>query len=163
MMFETGFSGYEWQRRIEDVLLEYVHDIDDDKLETWPEYFTEDAVYQIIPRKSFEGSLPLGIFHCEGKGMMIDRINALRTANIFEPHSYCHMLGRSQVIKCGTGSCEARTSFSVVRTKQDGGMEIFAVGKYLDKISLEGERLLLCDRRVVLDSHRIDILLVVPI
>ena len=46
---------------------------------------------------------------------------------------------------------------------QDGGMEIYAVGKFLDEIVFENGKLLFQDRRVVLGSHRVDILLVVPL
>lgn len=57
----------------------------------------------------------------------------------------------------------ARTNFSVVRTMQDGGMEIYAVCKILNEIVFENGKPLFQDRRVVLESHRLDILLVVPL
>ena len=74
---------------IENLIVDCAHDIDDDNLEAWPDYFAEDAVYQIIPRRSFDQDLPLGVRYCEGKCMMIDRIkrcgrrissNRIRTA-----------------------------------------------------------------------------------
>ena len=42
-------------------------------------------------------------------------------------------------------------------------MEIFAAGKYVDVITLTGDRPLFQDRRVVLESRRVDILLVYPL
>lgn len=153
----------DWRARIEDFLLDCAHDLDDDNLEAWPDYFTDDAIYQIIPRESYEQGLPLGVLYCEGKGMMKDRINALRTANIFEPHTHCHVMGRPRIREEEDGVCKARTNFNVVRTKQDGSMEIYAAGKFVDEIVFEDDRPRLQDRRVVLDSHRIDILLVVPL
>ena len=50
--------------RIAEFLIDYVHDIDDDNLEAWPGYFTEEAVYQVIPRRSFDQDLPLGVLYC---------------------------------------------------------------------------------------------------
>jgi anthranilate 1,2-dioxygenase small subunit len=150
-------------RQIEDFLLDCAHGLDDDELETWPDFFTEDAVYQIIPRESYEQKLPLGILYCEGKGMMLDRINALRTANIFEPHTHCHILSRPRISARDDGGLQARTNFNVIRTKQDGAMEIYAAGKFVDEIVVEDGKPLFRDRRVVLESHRIDILLVVPL
>ena len=147
---------------VENLIVDCTHDIDDDKLEAWPDYFAEDAVYQIIPRRSFDQDLPLGVLYCEGKGMMIDRIEALRTANIFEPHTHCHLLSRPSIRETGEGY-KVRTNFNVVRTMQDGGMEIYAVGKFLDAIVFENGKPLFQDRRVVLESHRVDILLVVPL
>lgn len=150
-------------RQIEEFLLDYAHDLDDDRLESWPDYFTEDAVYQIIPRQNYEQDLPLGVLYCEGKGMMIDRIDALRTANIFEPHTHCHLMSRSRVRSAGEGVYAARTNFTVIRTKQDGAMDIYAAGKYVDEIVVADKVPLIRDRRVVLESHRVDILLVVPL
>lgn len=150
-------------RQIEDFLLDCAHALDDEELEYWPDFFTEDAVYQIIPRESYEQKLPLGILYCEGRGMMLDRINALRTANIFEPHTHCHILSRPRISARDDGGFQARTNFNVIRTKQDGAMEIYAAGKYVDEIVVEDGKPLFRDRRVVLESHRIDILLVVPL
>jgi anthranilate 1,2-dioxygenase small subunit len=45
----------------------------------------------------------------------------------------------------------------------DGGGEMFAVGKYLDRIVIENGEPLLQDRRVVLESRRVDVLLVYPL
>jgi 3-phenylpropionate/cinnamic acid dioxygenase small subunit len=148
---------------IEDFLADYAHAIDDGDLTRWPDYFTADGVYQIIPRDSFEAGLPLGIMLCQGRGMMADRIKALETANIFEPHTYCHLLGRPRLSRDGDGVCQARTNFNVIRTMQDGRSETFAVGKYLDLIVFENAKPLLQERRVVLESRRVDILLVFPL
>ena len=46
---------------------------------------------------------------------------------------------------------------------QNGRMETFAAGKYLDRIDLSGPAPLLAERRVVLESRRVDILLVFPL
>ena len=148
---------------IEDFLLDCAHDLDDDRLEAWPGYFTDDAVYRILPRESHERNLPLGVLFCEGRGMMGDRIEALRTANIYEPHTYCHVLGPTRSWAGQGETYTARTNFTVIRTKQDGAMGVYAAGNYIDEIVFEGEAPLIRDRQVILDSRRIDILLVVPL
>ena len=63
----------------------YVSIIDNDRLEEWPELFTEDCVYEIVPKENADLGLPMGIMHCFGRPMMRDRIVALRQANVFEP------------------------------------------------------------------------------
>ena len=95
--------------------------------------------------------------------MMADRILALETANIYEPHTYCHLLGRPSLSAEPDGRYKARTNFSVIRTMQDGGSQIFATGKYLDVIAFDSDRPLLAERLVVLESRRVDILLVYPL
>lgn len=148
---------------IEDLAAAYAHAIDDGELEAWPGFFTEDASYQVITRAAHEQGLPLGIITCEGRGMLEDRIKALRQANIFEPHVYNHLVGRPQIWLDEKGGLRARSNFQVVRTMQDGGMSLFAVGRYLDEIRLGPDGPRYRARRVVLDSRRVDILLVLPL
>ena len=151
------------RREIEDFLNDYAFAIDDGDYSRWPDFFTADAVYQIIPRESHEAGYPVGVMYCEGQGMMRDRIDALQEANIFEPHTYCHFLGRPGLQLEDDGSVLARTNFQVIRTMQDGRGETFAVGKYLDRLQLDSDAPLLRERRVILESRRIDILLVFPL
>ena len=80
------------RQQVEDLLIDYSHALDDFELDRWPNFFTEDGIYQIIPRESYDQNLPLGILFCDGRGMMVDRILALETANIFEPHTNNHIL-----------------------------------------------------------------------
>ena len=147
---------------IEDLITAYAHDIDDDELERWPNYFTEDGTYTILTRENMAAGLPMGIMHCQGRGMMADRIKAMQTANIFEEHTYCHILGRSQINRHGQGF-EGRTNFTVLRTMQEGRTETFAVGKYLDLFTVTDGETLIMERKVVLESRRVDILLVRPL
>ena len=95
--------------------------------------------------------------------MMEDRVQALRKANIFEPHVYCHLLGRPRIHVKAPGVYGARTNFNVIRTMQGGSSENFGAGKYLDTIVFEDDMPKLRKRFVVLDSRRIDILLVLPL
>jgi anthranilate 1,2-dioxygenase small subunit len=108
--------------------------------------------------------LPIGVIHCVGRGMMLDRVKAFHTANIFELHSYNHLLGRP-LFSMGqsAGTYRSRCNFQVVRIMQDGRTELFATGKYLDTIILEKGVPKFQERIVVLDSRHIDILLVIPL
>ncbi|MFP6746677.1 MAG: aromatic-ring-hydroxylating dioxygenase subunit beta [Alphaproteobacteria bacterium] len=148
---------------IEELITAYAHDIDDGALEGWPDYFTEDGSYLIITRESFEAGLPMGIMYCQGRGMMADRVKAMLTANIYEAHTYCHIIGRSQISALGEEQFQVRTNFNVIRTMQDGRTESFAVGKYLDVIEGRDGKPLFKERKVVLESRRVDILLVYPL
>jgi 3-phenylpropionate/cinnamic acid dioxygenase small subunit len=150
--------------RVADFMLDYAHAIDDLDLHAWPRFFTEDARYKIIIRENFEAGLPMGVMYCEGAGMMRDRVMALETANIYEPHTYNHVLSRTRLKQAADGGLHARTNFIVTRTMQEGRMETFAAGKYLDRIAVQGDgSLRFAERLAVLDSRRIDILLVFPL
>lgn len=150
-------------RLITDFLAEYAHAIDDDDVERWPDFFTKDGFYQITTRENYEADLPIGIMQCQGQGMMKDRMRALREANIYEPHTFNHLLGPSAIEEDNDGRYRMRTNVQIVRTMQNGEMSIFAAGKYIDTIVFEDHAPKFADRRVVLESRRVDILIVYPL
>ena len=141
----------------------YAHAIDDDRLEDWPGFFTDDGLYRIVTRENREAGLPLAIVHCDGAAMMRDRVRAMRTANIFEPHTYCHIVGAVEPVAGEDGIHTARTNFVVVRTMHSGAMSVFACGRYLDRIVETDGTLKFAERAVVCDSRTVDTLLVVPL
>ena len=147
---------------IEDLMSDYGHALDDDALERWPKFFMEDAIYKIIARDNYDAGMTLGIMSCDGRGMMQDRVLALRTANVFEPHTYCHLLGPTR-IQVNGNVYRARTNFTVIRTMQDGADTRYATGKYVDTCVVENGSARLQARTVVLESRRIDVLMVIPL
>ena len=153
----------ELRARIEEFLAAVAFAVDDDEVERWPLFFTEDGFYQIIPREGYEAGHPLGIMTCAGRGMLKDRVAALQGANIYEPHTYCHVLSRPALRRAAGGEIAARTNFALYRTMQGRGTELFAAGKYIDRIVLEGGEPRLKSRHAVLESRRVDILIVLPI
>ena len=163
-MSDTGDSTARMERmwRVEAFLTEYAHAIDDDDLAGWPDFFSEDAIYRVISRESYDAGHTVAILSCHGRGMMSDRIRALRQANIFEAHRYCHLLGRSTVTE-ENNRLQVRTNFTVVRTMYDGASDLFVSGAYLDEMNDDEGKLTLRRRDVVLDSRRVDTLLVIPL
>ena len=52
----------------------YVHALDNDRLEQWPDFFTDDCLYEIVPRENADAGLPIGIIYCDSKKMLQDRV-----------------------------------------------------------------------------------------
>ena len=151
------------ESRLQALHTDYVHCLDEDRLEEWPHFFTEDGRYRVITRENHELGFPVSLIYCDGRGMLADRITAMRTANVFEPHTYCHLVGAARILEnAGTEYC-VRANFTVTRTMSDGTMSVFACGKYLDRVVEKTGCLKLAERTVVLDSRRIDTLLVIPL
>jgi 3-phenylpropionate/cinnamic acid dioxygenase small subunit len=99
--------------------------------------------------------------YAEGRGMMRDRVQSLRHANIYEPQRYRHIV--SSVLAEKISATEARSSanFLVIRIMQDGATVVFASGRYQDRIALPEMKY---DERVVIcDSRRFDTLLAIPL
>jgi anthranilate 1,2-dioxygenase small subunit len=163
MMDQTLNERLALRLRVDDFYADYAHVLDDDRLEEWPDFFTQDGIYRIVTRENRELGLPLHLIYCDGQGMMIDRIAAMRTANIYEPHVYCHSISAVRVLGAEGGEVRARSNFTVLRTMTDGQTAIFACGRTFDTLlDVDGE-LRLRERLVVLDSKRIDTLLVIPL
>jgi anthranilate 1,2-dioxygenase small subunit len=149
--------------RIERLLRDYCHALDDGEVDRWSGFFQDGATYQITTRENLANGYPLGIVLCEGRGMMDDRIKALKTANIFESHTYCHITGPLDVVEQMEDRWSVRSNFAVYRTMYTGEMELFAAGKYLDVVDTSGAQASFAERIVVVDSRRIDTLLVYPL
>lgn len=145
------------------LLTRYTDALDDGRIDEWPNFFTQDGNYQITTRENEEAGYPVGIVYCEGRGMLVDRIKALKVANIYESHVYCHINGQPTILSETDGHCSVRSNFVVYRTMYDGRVEVFATGKYLDVIRRDDTGLRFKERRAIVDSRRIDTLLVFPI
>ncbi len=144
----------------------YAAAIDADRLEAWPDFFTEDCLYRITTADNQARGLPAGIIHAEGRGMLIDRVAALRKANIYERQRYRHIIGMPVIVGLDGGVVTAQTAFLVVRTMRDGRMDLFAAGLYADRVRMDGPELTgprLAERVVVCDSQRFDTLLAIPL
>ena len=141
----------------------YGNTIDEDQLEKWPSLFTHDARYMVTTRQNHQAGMPVGLILCENRAMMEDRISALRIANLFEPHTYRHLIDPPVMNGQSGNEYFFQTSLVCFRTMQSSGPEIFCTGKYLDKIIDEEGILRFKERIVVCDSERIDTLIVIPI
>ncbi|MFA7669802.1 MAG: aromatic-ring-hydroxylating dioxygenase subunit beta [Burkholderiaceae bacterium] len=149
-------------QQIQDLLVRSASYLDEDQLEKWVELFEEDAVYRVTTAENLRKGYPVSIIYCEGREMLEDRIAALRNANIYEPHTYCHVLSLPQKLQTEEGEL-VQTRFIVTRIFEDGRTDVFATGKYVDRYSDEGEDCRFKSRTVVLDSRAIDVLLVIPL
>ncbi|SPP92823.1 aromatic-ring-hydroxylating dioxygenase subunit beta [Bradyrhizobium vignae] len=150
--------------QVVDLVAAYAHCVDDMKLDMWPQFFTSDAMYHVTTRENHEAGLPIGIVRCVGRGMMQDRVKAFYSANIFEPHTYCHTIGRSEFLKpTSNGVMSVRSNFQIVRTMESGRMDLFAVGRYIDDVVIEDGQARFQKRLVILDSRIVDILIVIPL
>lgn len=148
--------------RLEIFLAQYAYELDDRNVEYWVDFFLPDGIYQLTTSHNESNDYPLGIIFCKGHGMMIDRIQALQTANIFEVHKYTHILTKP-VAKLRNNILHCRSNFVVYRTMDSKTSEIFVTGKYLDQIHLTDDGMKFIQRKAVVDSKIIDTLMVYPI
>ena len=148
---------------LEQLYTDYIHCLDADELERWPEFFTEDCFYRVTSAENFETGLPLGLIHATSRNMLKDRVSALREANIYEPQRYRHLVSSIKIVEDRGETLDLLANFLVVRTMQEGDMTLFAAGRYVDRVVRAGADWKFARKEVVLDSRQIDTLLAIPI
>lgn len=149
--------------RVDELIARYAECIDEERYHEWPGLFTDACIYKVISRDNHRRQLPMGLVYCDNRNMLRDRITSMKSANVFEPHSYRHAMSRPIMEQLEDGTIAAKTCFIVARIMHDGQTDIFSTGSYQDRIvEVDGE-LLFKERVVVTDSTSTDALLVIPL
>ena len=142
---------------------EYARAIDDDRLEAWPEFFLERCMYKVTTADNHRKGLEAGIIYAESKAMLQDRVSALRKANIYERQRYRHLLGLPAVLVQEPGAVHSEPPFLIARIVRDGATDLFATGRYVDRVAVNAGELKFAERIVVCDSARFDTLVALPL
>jgi anthranilate 1,2-dioxygenase small subunit len=142
---------------------QYISALDNDRLEQWADFFTEECLYEIVPRENEDAGLPIGIIYCDSKRMLRDRVLSLRHANIYEVHSYRHMTSGLQLRVIDADTVETESSYVVVQTLQDGESFVYQAGRYLDVVVRTPDGWRYKSKRVIFDTSRVATLLATPI
>jgi len=141
----------------------YVRCIDHDAMEIWPAFFLDKCLYVVTSAENHKAGFAGGVIYADTRGMLIDRVTALRKANIYEKQSYRHIVGLPTILRNGGDTAECETPFLVVRIMHDGATSVFASGVYLDTCRAVGDELKFEKRIAVCDSSRIDTLMALPL
>ena len=137
--------------------------LDDDQMERLPDFFLDDCVYKIISKENFDEGLPHATVFCDGKGMLRDRIMALRETQVFEPRALRHFISGVRVLATDGGITHARANVMITECMADAEPRVLMVGRYLDQVQREGDALKFKERLVVFDNYRVHRSLVVPV
>ena len=145
-------------------LYEYIHCIDDDELEKWPEFFEDVCVYKIIPRENTELNLPIALVYCDNKGMLIDRVVSLRKANVYNLHYDRHIVSNVLVTEGeGDNSWNMKASYIVYQTDLEGESMLFSTGKYDAIVAQNGSGSKFKELIVTVDTYAIPNLISTPL
>ena len=141
----------------------YAECLDDDRLEEWPEFFTDDASYKIHPRENYRLGLEGYWLYFESKKMLRDRVLSLREANIYNIHVDRHLVSNIRVARSDDGTYIARANYVVLQSNNEGRTIVFSTGEYMDKIVVIGGRALFKERIVIPDTFLAISLIAVPL
>ena len=148
---------------IERLFADYCAALDEGNLEAWPEFFVDDGLYQMIARENYAFGYPIPLLLLDSKGMMQDRVYALRNANIYQPHRYRHAQSAVRITARESNGLRVSSSYIVVQTLNAGVSEIYQAGSFYDYLIDTPAGLRFKERICVYDTSRIPTLLATPV
>jgi anthranilate 1,2-dioxygenase small subunit len=148
---------------IEDFNTEYAAVLDAGRVEEWPRFFTEDALYRITGRDNADADLPVGLVLCEGMGMLKDRALAIATTMMFAPRYLLHQITNVRVLARDGDTITATANYALFQTLVDERTTLQQVGRYYDRFARRDGSLKLRERHCVYDSLIIDTALIYPV
>jgi salicylate 5-hydroxylase small subunit len=142
---------------------EYAACLDDGRFDDWPNLFTEECHYRIVPRENHDRGLPLATVDLMGRGMLLDRVYGARSTLFHAPYYQRHIIGPARITDDTTEAVSAETNYLVIRTKRDLPSEVFNAGRYIDRIVRTPEGLRFQSKLCVFDSELIPNSIIYPI
>jgi salicylate 5-hydroxylase small subunit len=159
--------------RLADLYAAYDDALDEREWERWPGFFTEDAVYKIVPRENFDQGLPATMVFCESRAMLADRVVALREALVFAPRLIRRITGAPCLRELapdgmrlggmGLGGMRLHSSFALFETMLNEPSTVFLCGRIYDRVVEDGGVLRFAERIVVTDATNVPLSLIFPI
>ena len=156
-----GFADY---LQVAQLHADYARAVDSGDWDLWPEFFTDDCVYKLIPRENHERNFPLATLFFESKGMLEDRVYGIRETLFHDPYYQRHVVGLPLVHKVeADGTLHSEANYAVFRTKLSEPSTVFNVGRYIDRVVRTDAGLRFASRLVVYDSELIPNSIIYPI
>jgi anthranilate 1,2-dioxygenase small subunit len=147
----------------EELLDRYVQCLDEDRLEEWPDFFSDKGIYKIISRVNVERNHPLATMFCDSRELMRDRVAAIRNASVFSQRYFRHLVSNVRVMGQEGEAHIVRSNYVVLQTMQSEETKVFNAGQYVDKIIFGDGGAKFQEKLVIYDTIQIPGLLVVPI
>jgi anthranilate 1,2-dioxygenase small subunit len=147
---------------VEEFNYEYADVLDRGEIERWPDFFTDDGIYRLIARDNADSDLPLSLMSCDGKGMLKDRAYAIAHTEMFAPRYTMHHIGQIRVTDFEDRIITAQANYIILETLIDEPTRLLQSGKYYDRFLMQGDTLLLKERRCVYDTVLVPTCIVFP-
>lgn len=141
----------------------YGETLDEGRLAEWADYFSEECLYQIIPRENHESGFELCTMQADSKGMIMDRVQGILRTQKFAPRYDRRFYSGTRVVGVEGELIKVRQNVLVVQTLLDQASKITLCGVAHDKLIREGQRLLFKQRIVVADNEFIENSLIYPV
>jgi anthranilate 1,2-dioxygenase small subunit len=155
--------GAELRVRLADLYADYENTLNEGALERWPELFSSDCVYKILPKENQDAGLPVAVIYCESRDMLADRVMALRQTALYAPRIMRLMTSGICLRRVAADGLYLTASFAMFQTMQDQPSEVFLCGAYRDRVIDDDGTLRFAERLCIYDSTIVPLSLVYPI
>ncbi len=149
--------------RLADLYAAYDDALDEGELERWPELFTETCLYKIISRENYDSALPLGLLQAESRGMLADRVAAIRKTSLFAPRIVRRIVSGVVLRAIAPDGMRLSASFAAFQTMLNEPSQVFLCGRLYDRVVEDGGMLRFAERICVPDATLVPTSLVFPI
>lgn len=156
-------GGQALRAELRDLYDDYAGAIDDFRLDDWAAFFTEDALYKVIGRETYDQGLSHATIYCDSGAMIRDRAAAIRETAVFEPRYQRHLISGVRVDAVHGEVIHARANFLIAESMFDTATRVLLAGQYRDRLLRQSGRLKFVERLAVYDSYRIPTTLILPV
>ena len=156
-------ASLELSARLADLYGAYDDALGEGDYERWPGFFTETWRYQIIPRESFDLGHPIGLMQAESRGMLADRVAAIRKTTLYAPRLVRRVVGGVTLRAVGSDGMRLTADFATFQTMLNEPTQVFLTGRFYDRVVEDGSALLFAERVCVTDSTMVPTSLIFPI
>jgi len=153
----------ELRARLADLYAAYDDALAEGDYERWPEFFTETCVYKITSRENYDAGLPLGMMQAESRGMLADRVAALRKTTLYAPRVVRRLVGSIVLRATAADGMRLSASFALFQTMLNEPSTVFLCGRLYDRVVEDGGILHFAERICVSDATLVPTSLIFPI
>jgi 3-phenylpropionate/cinnamic acid dioxygenase small subunit len=158
-----NLSSIELRLMLDELYAEYAACLNEERFEQWPDMFTDDCVYKIISRENYERGLPLATWLSEGRGYLLDRVEAIRKTMMYAPRYMHRTVSGIRVLGWHDDELQVRASYLAIETLLDDRSRVFNCGQYVDEITVVKEQFKFKKKLCVFDSLVIPNSLIFPL
>ena len=149
---------------LERFYFDYAACLDEERYGEWPGFFTQDCSYEVLSRENVDQNLPAPLMSCYSHGMAVDRVSMLVKGTLTYRKMYQkRFVTNIRILEEAPDIVHAAANVLIIQSDLEGVSSLYITGTYRDIIETGGERLLLSNRRVIVDSFGIDTMLAVPV
>ncbi len=156
-------KAHELRPELEELYGAYGACLDEERFEEWPEFFSDDCVYKIVPRDNFERGLPLATWFCDSKGALLDRVAAIRKTMVYAPRYVRRFVTGIRILGWEGATLAVRANYLALETLLDEPTRVFNCGQYRDRLEVAGDRLRFKEKLCIFDSLLVPNSLIYPL